>query len=46
MDKPTKEDALLGLLLKKQQEMVKDVKVRRNLGHVTMTFRILSFTEE
>lgn len=33
MDKPTKEDALLGLLLKKQQEMVKDVKVKRNLGH-------------
>lgn len=33
MDKPTKEDALLGLLCKKQQEMVGDVKVKGNLGH-------------
>jgi len=33
MDKPTKEDALLGLLLQNKQEMVTDAKVKGSLGH-------------
>lgn len=33
MDNPTKENVLLSLLLKKHQEVVRDVKVKRNLSH-------------
>lgn len=33
MDNPTKEDVLLSLLLKKHQEVVRNVKVKGNLSH-------------
>lgn len=33
MDNPAKEDVLLSLLLKKHQEVVRDMKVKENFSH-------------